>query len=122
MGLLEDIETLISSIQSPYLGDIPDTPDNIICLFQTGGASPVHTFTSKEFEQPTFQVRVRDSDYVNGINKCESIKEALDGQTGLVINSHTYISIFQQGDILSLGYDEKNRAEFSINFRCKVKR
>lgn len=126
MSLLVDMKTLIPSAVATAsnikLGDYPDDPDNIITLYQSGGADPSHTFSSREFEEPTFQVRIRNISYAVAITKAEAIKDALDGQTELTINSNRYISIFQQGDILPLGKDKRNRSEFSLNFRVKVVR
>lgn len=126
MSLLVDMKTLIPSgaavASSIFLGDYPDMPNNIITLYQSGGSDPSHTFTSREFEEPTFQVRIRNLAYGMAITKAESIKDTLDGLTDQLINGNRYISIFQQGDILPLGRDNKKRTELSINFRAKVKR
>lgn len=126
MSLLVDIKTLIPSgvavASSIYLGEYPDTPNNIIALYQSGGADPSHTFTSREFEEPTFQIRIRNISYAMAVTKAETIKDNLDGLTDQLINGNRYISIFQQGDILPLGRDNKKRTELSINFRVKVKR
>lgn len=126
MSLLVDIKTLIPSgvaaASSIFIGDYPDTPNNIIALYQSGAADPSHTFTSREFEEPSFQVRIRNLSYGMAVIKAESIKDALDGLTDQLINGNRYISIFQQGDILPLGRDNKKRTDLSINFRVKVKR
>lgn len=126
MGLLADMKTLIPSgvaaASSIFLGDYPDSPDNIVTIFHTGGADPSHTFTSREFEEPTFQVRIRNAAFANAETKANAIKDALDGQVGISINSNTYLSIFQQGDFLPLGKDSRNRSELALNFKAKVKR
>lgn len=126
MGLLVDMKALIpagvAAAASIFLGDYPDMPDNIVTLYHSGGADPSHTFTSKEFEEPTFQVRIRNISYGMAEEKANAIKDALDGQTELIINGNRYLSIFQQGDILPLGRDSRNRTELSLNFRVKVER
>lgn len=126
MGLLIDMKTLIPSgvaaATAIFVGDMPDAPDNIICLFQSGGFDPSHSFDSRQFEEPTFQVRIRNVSYAMADTKAQAIKDALDGQTELTINGNRYISIFQQGDILPLGKDSKNRSELSLNFRVRVVR
>lgn len=126
MGLLDDMETLIPSDVAAtadiYSGDKPDKPDNIVVLYQTGGADPSHSFNAREFEEPTFQVLIRNAAYANAITKAEAVKDAFDGQTELTINGNRYMSIFQQGDIQPLGRDNDNRTELTVNFRAKVVR
>lgn len=126
MSLTADMKTLIPSgaaaSAAVFRGDMPDTPDNLVCLFQTGGGDPSHSFSAREFEEPSFQVMIRNKSFDTAISKAEAVKDALDGQTDLTINGNTYLSIFLQGDILPLGKDAKNRQAVSINFRAKVKR
>lgn len=126
MSLLADMKTLIPSgvatATSIYLGDYPDTPDNIVALYHSGGADPSHTFSSREFEEPTFQVRIRNVSFAMAETKANAIKDVLDGLTEQSINGNRYLSIFQQGDILPLGKDSKNRTELTLNIRVKVKR
>lgn len=126
MSLLEDMATLIPSDVSEtspvFFGDYPSEPDNIVTLYPSGGEDPSHSFTDKEFENPSLQVRVRDKSYAVGYLHCEAIKDAMDGLTERVINGNRYISIFQQGDVLPLGRDSEGRAEFSLNFNIRVKR
>lgn len=126
MSLLADMKTLIplgvAAASSIFFGDKPDDPDSIVVLYQTGGADPSHTFTSREFEEPTFQVLIRNAAYANAITKAEVIKDTFDGQTELTINGNRYLSIFQQGDIQPLGRDKHNRTELTLNFRAKVER
>lgn len=126
MSLLVDMKTLIPSgvaaASSIFLGDYPDTPNNMVALYQSGGADPSHTFTSRAFEQPTFQIRIRNLSYAMAVSKAETIKDTLDGLTEQTINGNRYVSIFQQGDILPLGKDSKNRSELTLNFRVKVER
>lgn len=121
--LLADMKSLLTSIEtSIFLMDKPDSPDNLLCLYFTGGANPSHAFDSKQYEEPTFQVIVRNLNASTAITKAEAVKDALDGKTELTINSTRYISVFSQGDILQLGKDAKNRMELSLNFRVKLKR
>ena len=121
--LLADMKSLLTAVEtSIYLMDKPDAPDNLLCLFFSGGADPSYAFDSKQFEEPSFQVIVRNTSTLTAISKAEAVKDALDGQTSLTIGSTSYISVFIQGDILQLGKDDKNRTELSLNFRVKLKR
>jgi hypothetical protein len=126
MGLLDDMKTLIptdvADASSIFLGSYPDTPDNIVTLYHSGGSDPSHSFGSREFENPSFQVRIRNASYAIAHDKANQVKDAYDGQTELTIDGNRYLSIFQQGDILPLGRDEQNRTELSLNFRVRVQR
>lgn len=119
MGVIVDMKTLLDS--GTYLGDMPDTPDNVQVLFETGGNSPDLTLDGNSvYENPTFQVRVRNTSYASGITACETIKAALAKVSNVTINGSKYLLVRQTTDILPLGRDTKNRIEFSMNFRCVV--
>lgn len=130
MPLLEDIETLLIGIESNiFIGEMPDSKkvngndvniDNAIAIYNTGGFNPEHTMDGGKISNPTFQIIVRDESYPNGITRCEAILNVLDMVTNQNINGHFYLGIFQQGDILSLGRDSKNRIKFSLNFKAKI--
>lgn len=122
--LLEDIGTLVpADIGSAlFYGDYPSSPDNIITIYPSGGTDPAHSFTDREFENPSIQIRVRNKSYPAGFAQCERIKDTLDGLAERVINGNRYLSIMQQGDILPLGRDDSGRHEWSINFNVRVKR
>lgn len=124
MSLLVDIASLLTAESNIYYGDLPDTPDNVIALYPTGGFDSFHTLGTQapSHENPTLQIRLRDSSYANGISRAEAIKDVLDGKTSTTINSNNYISIFMIGDINQLARDSWNRANFTLNFQIKVKR
>ncbi len=89
MSLLVDIATLLTTINSNiYYGDRPDTPDNIITLYYTGGQPSVHNIGVKApiLEKPTFQVEVRNASSATATTQAESVKNALNGLTKSTIN------------------------------------
>lgn len=120
MVLIADVKTLLAGVDTTncYLGDMPNLPDNIIALYNTGGFPPNLTLDGCKYENPTFQVRVRNLSYVAGIAKCEAIKYALASVSNITINATRYLAIRQMSDILSMGKDSNNRTEFSINFQA----
>ena len=115
MALTSDIKTLLSTVSNVYIGSMPTTPDNAVCIYNTGGFS--RSLSGTEVEEPTFQVRVRNTVYATGETLCNTVKDLLHGAT-----STKLLMIEQQGDILDLGRDESNRSEWSINFRCYYRR
>lgn len=126
MSLLADIKTLLTGVNSNiFLGDLPDTPDNCIALYQSGGQDSVHNLgasTDETHETPTFQVRIRNTVYATANTQAEQVKDILDGLINQTINSNLYISIYIQGDVNSLGRDDRNRVNLTVNFVAKVKR
>ena len=126
MSLLVDMKSLITAVNANiFLGDLPDTPDNCIALYQSGGQDAVHSLgagVDETHETPTFQVRIRNTSYATANTQAESVKDILDGLVNQTINSNLYISIFMQGDINSLGRDDRNRINLTVNFVAKVKR
>lgn len=123
MGVIADIKTLLTSLETNiYLGDRPPIPDNLICLYEAGGFPPINVFDNTYFEQPTFQVLVRDTSYSNGVSRCEAIKEVLHMTANTTINSRFYTSINLEGDINALGRDDHDRAEFTLNFVAQIQK
>ena len=124
MSLLVDIASLLTAESNIYYGDLPDQPDSLIALYLTGGFDSTHTLgvQAPSNENPTLQIRIRDSSFATGLARAEAIKDALDGKTSTTINSNNYISIFMIGDINQLARDSWNRDNFTLNFQIKVKR
>lgn len=116
MSLCAEIITLLSSTGlTLYEGNFPSTPVNAAGVRHTGGYD--RSMSGTEVEEPTFQIRVRNSVYATGLAMCETIKDLLHGYTG----GH-FLMIAQQGDIIDLGRDENDHNEWTVNFRCYYRR
>lgn len=123
MSMLSDIKSLLAGIESTiYLADMPDTPDKLICIYNSGGRDPIHNLAKDRITQPTIQIRARDTSYDSGLARCEAINAILDVVSNQTINNTFYVSIKQQSDILPLGKDEKKRSEFAINYVLQIKK
>ncbi len=102
-------------------GQIPDKPDNVTVLNFYGGNTPTRSLGKAKptVREPYFQVRVRNTSYFNCIDiidKHIEILESISGEYG-----HKKITkITQNGDIIPLGRDSKNRYEFTINFIIQI--
>lgn len=96
--------------------DTSDTPDECVCVYDTGGFEPEAGFN---YERPTVQVRVRGpkGDYETAHNLAQSIRDELHGLANHTINGARYIGIWCMSDIMSLGYDKNHRPMLSVNFR-----
>ncbi len=115
MALTSDIKTLLSGVSNVYKGQMPATPDNSVCIYNTGGYA--RSLSGTELEEPTFMVKVRNTSYATGETLCNTVKDLLHGASTAKI-----LMIQQQGDIQDIGRDESNRQEFTLNFRCYYRR
>jgi hypothetical protein len=98
---------------------LPDSPDDVVGIFDTGGAEPDHDLPTGD---PTFQILVRSTDYATAHNLMQSIVDELHQKMNSTIGSTYYYYIFLMGEPGHIGRDKKNRDEFSVNFHCKIKR
>lgn len=96
-----------------FIGLGPTTPDNIVVLRDTGGRPPVAQYS---YEYPTIQVYVRNNSYESGWNQIEVVKACLHAITNRVCGAERFILILASSEIMYLGNDENDRAEFSLNF------
>ncbi len=113
--LKADVKTLLTSVTNMYYGDMPTTPDNVQCFYHTGGYA--RSSSGTYVEEPTFQIRVRNTSYETGYKQCNTIKDLLHCKsTGGILYCE------QMSDILDLGKDENGRSEFSMNFRTYYRR
>ena len=132
-GLLADVKTFLddggiflqpefasSDITDIYLGSMPNNPDNAVAIYSTGGFP--RDLSGTMVEEPTVMVKVRHTSYPSGEGVCNRIKDSLHGKDNQTVNSHDILLIAQQGDILDLGRDERNRQMWSMNFRLYYRR
>lgn len=125
MSLLVDIGTLLTPINSNiYYNDLPDTPDNCLSLFYSGGQPSVHNLTTQKptIEKPTFQVRIRNTSCASAETQAELIKDTLNGKVSTTINGTLYEAIWLQGDIFNLGRDDRERTNLTVNFVAWARR
>ena len=125
--LLDDIEETLADNNlgtfgtDLFTGYMPDKPDNLICLFEYGG-SPPDIASDVDEENPSFQVRVRNTNYLAARTKIESIVNVLHRIANKTINDSFYLSIFANQSPASIGRDANNRAEIVVNFRVTKRR
>lgn len=125
MGLTADVKTLLTNINDNiYRNDKPDTQNNLIVIYETGGQPALHSVgvRSASLEKPTFQVLVRNTSHDEAEIQAQEIKDTLDGLTRQTINNTRYEVIFMEGDVIHLGKDDRERTQFTINFVAWRKR
>jgi len=113
MGVCETIRGLLSAESHVNIGYFDDKYDNIVTVTPTGGMPPDHAFGAADpvVRYPTIQVRVRDKSFSAGFTRTETILKLLSGYSGVGYAIHATT------DILSIGRDSNNRAEFTVNFK-----
>ena len=118
--LLDDIASYLQQqgISGVYKGFMPDTPDNLVALFEYAG-EPIELVMGADdpvLERPGLQVRVRDKSYPAGRAKIGQIVDFLHGLSEVVVNGTRYLLIRANQSPESLGLDANNRSEFVCNF------
>ena len=93
----------------------PLEPVNCTTIYDTGGYEPESA--DVVYDRPTIMARVRNSSYASGYAKAQAIKTALHKANQITEGGTRYIALWAQSDILFIGYDDSNRALFTINFR-----
>lgn len=101
------------------ISSMPDQPDTMIGVFDGPSKSPDPRL---KIDYPGVQVRVRGAinGYTGAKAKCQAIKECLLGLPSQDVNGDRWVSVSMIGDINYLGYDDKRRPQFSLNFQLIV--
>lgn len=92
----------------------PDSPDDCITVLDGPGQSPdLHGYF-----RPGVQILIRATPggWREAYERAKSVVDDLHATQGMVLNNSRYVGIWLLGEILSLGPDEKNRPQYSINF------
>ncbi len=100
---------------SIQIGRIVDEPDTQIVIFATGGKPSEPKLA---IDYPSVQVLVRGSanGYEAARQKIIDVKNALLGLPSQTVNGDRWDSVLAIGDIKSMGYDQKQRPSFVMNF------
>lgn len=107
---------LVVDAGSVFVGEEPAEPNDCVTIYDTGGGDP---FADIELYDTSIQIRVRDKKYTDAYAKQNQIREALIIPTTFEINGTRYIGVWNQGDIISLGKDQNNRAILTSNYRIE---
>lgn len=104
-----------------YVGHLPKTPDNAVCIYDTGGyrAGRIQT-TGETLSKPGWQVRVRATGHSVGAARMHLIQNALDGilRDSVMIDgvAYTVQAVTQVGTVIPLGLEPDGaRVQFTLN-------
>ena len=102
---------------------MPDTPNTVTTLLESGGLFPLHAFTTggatRFYERPGLQVLSRSTDYETVRAVMEDVFTILDGVANTEFPTSTgvrYAAIDAVQSPIHLGRDKNDRFEMSVNF------
>lgn len=125
-SIVDDMRTLIDGTNglvfgtNLYIGKEPAEPDNSVTLFDTNPSmSQLDLSGSSKYEDGSFQIRVRNVQYVQAYTLAYSLMTTLHGISNQIINTTHYNLILAITIPTVLDYDAKNRVRVIINFKIQ---
>ena len=121
MSYLTDITDRLATLNlgtagtNLFQGYLPNDPINSIAVINTGGTAPDMDIPTKS---PTFQVLVRNNDFLTGEARLEKVRNELHRIANTTYGStyFYYIAALSEGG--HIGQDEQGAFMFSINFKA----
>ncbi len=120
-AMLDDIRarliaTSVGTTANIFIGEMPDTPDACICLYEYAGSPPDLTHDGQEIEKPGLQVKVRNVSWLTGREKMESVLTTLNKTANTTLTATRYLFIRANQSPQCLGRDASRRWEWVVNF------
>jgi len=97
------------------IGAMPDSPDKVIYLCDTGGREPNPKWL---LDFPSLQAVIRGpvGSYLDTFREAKAVKDILLGAPSQDLLSDRWVSVTMIGDLGFIGRDENERPLFSMNF------
>lgn len=97
------------------IGAMPDTPNKLIGVYDTGGVDPNPKWL---LDFPTLNIIVRGeiNGYLDTYREAKAVKDILLGVDSQDLNGDRWVSVLMNGDMGFIGRDEAERPTFSMNF------
>jgi hypothetical protein len=108
------------SLWTIEIGIMPDSPDTVIMITDTGGVAPNPKFL---LDFPTTQVMVRGSTsgYLAAWREAKAVKDIMLGITSQNVTwTDRLVSVVLTADMSFVGRDDTKRPLFSMNFQLIV--
>ncbi len=103
-----------------FIGEEPDKPADCVTIFDTPGGPPYLGLNKTTgYNYPSIQIRVRNTNYLDGWNLINAIKDSLHGRANETWNGTLYTLIQCMGEPAHLDWDSKHRARFICNFNLQ---
>lgn len=92
-----------------FVGAEPETPVNVVTIYDTGGFSPHQTVAGDRFvRHPAIQIRVRNASFIAGEALAADIREELEKFVHTYIGASWYLGAFESGSMAHLGRIQTN--------------
>jgi hypothetical protein len=107
-----------------YVGFLPDTPDNALCVYDTAGIPDGRIMrTGRQIVHEGIQIRVRGLSYPEVWVKAKMIAVGLDALHKVLValssaEAYTLLNVSRTGDIIPAGIEEeggRRRHHFTVN-------
>lgn len=121
--LLDDIKTFLiaNGITDIYKTDMPDEPNEAVCLYEYAGFGPQLDHGGIAWRNPAIQVSVRSQDYQTARAKIESIYLLLSALINSQVGVGTQIlHATPVQEPFSLGPDLQGRVKLVCNFDIAI--
>lgn len=96
---------------------IPETPDQVVSIMETGGQVP-NQFETSAGGIVTFQVQVRGAEFEYDVARTK-MAAAFTALNQANIAGYVFVYALQSAP-LSLGIDQNNRPELALNFEARI--
>lgn len=104
-------------------GFMPENPSTVTTMFETGGVSPLHYFSTstgtRGYERPGLMIHSRSTSYETARSIIEDVYTILDGTANTNLPTSTgvrYVSIDAVQSPFLIGRDSNDRFLLSVNF------
>lgn len=102
-----------------YIGKEPSTPKNTVTIFDTAGYPPQLTMDVAVYEYPSFQIRIRNKNYIVGMGLAQDIVKSLHGRAQETWNGTLYSVIYCSSGPALMDWDDNGNARIVINFNLQ---
>lgn len=117
--LINEITSLVFG-RNLFIGFEPPNPDNCVTIYDTGGAGLDLSYDrSERYYRATFQVRIRNNSYVDGLELANRAMETLHGRGHEQWGDAIYELIQCTSGPAFIGRDEHDRMVFVVNFEVQ---
>lgn len=117
--LESDSELALTFATDLFIAREPSKPDNCVTIFDYAGAPADLMMINQGYERPSFQIRVRNTDYQQAWEEIERIKELLHGRANETWNGTLYSVISCSSGPALLDWDDNDNVRLIINFNVQ---
>lgn len=104
-----------------FVGDMPDSPDQVVCVYLHGGYEPVRTLQREAILlRPSIQIHCRALTYQGAQTMCHDIFDDLDGRLELMLDSLRVLSVEAAHSPHYMMTDSNERKYWNTNYNLVI--